>query len=123
MTKYDKILIGIIFLASIVALYLIQNQTLNSEGQYIVITVDNEIFRTYSIDKKLNEEIEIKTKHGINIVHIEDGCVYMESSTCRDQICVLHGKICRPGEMIVCLPNKIVIEVTGIDSDLDVISH
>jgi hypothetical protein len=123
MTKYDKILIGIIFLASIVALYLIQNQTLNSEGQYIVITVDNEIFRTYSIDKKLNEEIEIKTKHGTNIVHIEDGCVYMESSTCRDQICVLHGKICRPGEMIVCLPNKIVIEVTGIDSDLDVISH
>ncbi|MBN2286022.1 MAG: NusG domain II-containing protein [Tissierellales bacterium] len=123
MTKYDKILIGIIFLASIAALYLIQNQTLNSEGQYIVITVDNEIFRTYSIDKKLNEEIEIKTKHGINIVHIEDGFVYMESSTCRDQICVLHGKICRPGEMIVCLPNKIVIEVTGIDSDLDVISH
>jgi hypothetical protein len=123
MTKYDKLLIGIIFLASIVALYLIQNQTLNSEGQYIVITVDNEIFRTYSIDKKLNEEIEIKTKHGTNIVHIEDGCVYMESSTCRDQICVLHGKICRPGEMIVCLPNKIVIEVTGIDSDLDVISH
>ena len=123
MTKYDKMLIIIIFLTSVVALYLIQQQTFNLEGQYIVISVDNEVYKTYSLDQTVSEQIRIETKNGVNTIHIGDGCVYMKSSSCKDQICVHQGKICRPGEMIVCLPNKIVIEVTGENKNLDVISH
>ncbi|MCH5160968.1 MAG: NusG domain II-containing protein [Clostridiales bacterium] len=50
-------------------------------------------------------------------VVIEDGCVYVTGSTCRDGTCEHIGKISRAGQSIVCLPNEVVISIVGL-SDL-----
>lgn len=60
-----------------------------------------------------NQSIEIKGIRGSNLLVIEDGAAYMESATCPDKICVHHTKISHSGESIVCLPNKVVVTVTG----------
>ena len=46
----------------------------------------------------------------------------MESSTCKNQICVEHGKISLKGDSIVCLPNRVVVEIEGEGGEADVIS-
>lgn len=44
-------------------------------------------------------------------VAVESGSVYVLDSDCPDRICVSSGRISEPGEMIVCLPAKIMITV------------
>ena len=63
----------------------------------------------------LEKDIEIKVKHDghLNIVSIKNKKVYMEYSDCRNQICVHTGEITRPGDTIVCLPNYVIVEITG----------
>jgi len=55
--------------------------------------------------------IEIPGKVGICTLVINKGEVYMESADCPNQICVHHSRISRKGETIVCLPNRVVIEI------------
>ena len=61
--------------------------------------------------------------HTNNII-IEDGHVSMAYSDCANQVCVDTGAIHLSGDSIVCLPNKVMVEITGggKDGDVDVIS-
>ena len=40
----------------------------------------------------------------------------MIEADCPDLICVHHKPISRQGESIVCLPHKVIVEVTGEES-------
>lgn len=57
------------------------------------------------------KKVVIKGKIGECIMVIEDGKVYMQEADCPNQICVHHTPISHRGETIVCLPNRIVIEI------------
>ena len=46
-----------------------------------------------------------------NICEIRNGKAYMKSADCPDQSCVHSKPIDAVGETIVCLPNKIVLQV------------
>ncbi len=51
-----------------------------------------------------------------NVLLIKDGQASMTEADCPDLICVHHKPVSREGETIVCLPHKLVVEVTGKDS-------
>ncbi len=82
---------------------------LKTDGKQVVIKVDGHIFGKYSILSE--QEIEIKTKRGINIVKIEDGKVSVSQADCPDKYCVNHIAIDKTGETVVCLPHRIIVEV------------
>lgn len=46
-----------------------------------------------------------------NTVEIKNGKVRVISAECKNQICVNHKAISKKGESIICLPNKVLIEV------------
>jgi hypothetical protein len=123
MTKWDKLLIIIVLLSSLTAMYFIKNQALNYDNDYVVITVNNEVYKTYSLDEKVEAEVVVDSDYGRNVVHVEHGYAYMHDSDCPDKICIMQGRISKPGEIIVCLPNRLIIEVKGKNEDLDTISH
>ena len=50
-------------------------------------------------------------KVGECILIIKDGEVYMQEADCPNQICVHHSPISHKGETIVCLPNRVIIEI------------
>ena len=56
--------------------------------------------------------IKMKKRFGRNDV-IEDGKAKMISADCPDQLCVHQSSIAKSKETIVCLPNKVVVEVQG----------
>ncbi|MEI7884308.1 MAG: NusG domain II-containing protein [Clostridia bacterium] len=39
--------------------------------------------------------------------------VSVTSSTCPDQICVIHSAIHKDGESIICIPNKVVVKYSS----------
>lgn len=63
-----------------------------------------------------NQEIEIKTDKGKNIVWIHDNCVEMKEADCPDKYCVKQGKITKTRQNIVCLPHKVVVEIAVSDN-------
>lgn len=55
-----------------------------------------------------------------NLFACENGEVWMIRSSCPDLICVNHRAVSETGENIICLPHKLVIEITGAqEQDLD----
>ena len=47
-------------------------------------------------------------------VRIEESRVWVEHSDCPDQICVRSGEISAAGQSVVCLPNRVVVKITGV---------
>ncbi len=83
----------------------------------VVVTKDGELFESCG----LFEEKIIDT--GSNRIVVENGEVYMASSDCKNRICVRQGRISRPGQSIICIPNRIVIEIKGGESGYDAVTR
>lgn len=78
------------------------------------ITVDGEVYGEYPLDQE--REIRIGDT---NICRIRDGEVSMTWADCPDQVCVETLAINRDGGTIVCLPNRVVLEITDAGDGLD----
>ena len=57
------------------------------------------------------------------VVEIRDQKVRVLSSSCQQQICVLKGWTGQVHNPIICIPNKITIDVTGADPVYDAITR
>lgn len=68
-------------------------------------------YGNYPLNK--DAEIEISREGHRNVVVIHDSTVHMDYSDCKNQICVHTGEISTAGETIVCLPNYVIVEITG----------
>lgn len=82
------------------------------QGETVVISLDGEVYREVPLEK--DQEIEIK-KEGItiNVLDIREGKADMRKASCPDKLCVHQKPVSKSGESIVCLPNKVVVEVKG----------
>lgn len=78
-----------------------------------VISVNNERYKTVALDK--DDVFAVKTKYGENIVKIKNNTIAVEDADCADKICVKSGKIENVGEVIACLPHRLLIEVKDED--------
>lgn len=54
-------------------------------------------------------------------IKIADGGVEVKAADCPDQVCVNTGKITRRGQSIICVPNRVSIQITG-EGDYDVLA-
>ncbi|MDW7667405.1 MAG: NusG domain II-containing protein [Bacillota bacterium] len=123
MTKYDKILIIMVVVISLFGMYFVKEKASNYNKKYVEIIVDGTEHSKYVLDNNIDKEIEVITDKGYNIIHIQNGQVVVEESDCNNQLCVRKGVIEEPGELIVCLPHKVVVQITGSSEDLDSISY
>ena len=77
------------------------------KGDTVIVTLDGSLYREYP----LYEDAEIDIG-GTNTAKIENGSVFMETASCPDKLCINQGKIIDSSKKIVCLPNRVTIEVT-----------
>ncbi len=106
MKKRDWVVAAVILAAAF--LFWAVNHMTRKEAAYLRISVDNEIYGIY--DLSIDQEISIQDT---NICRIEAGKVTMTEADCPDQICVHTAPISADGGTIVCLPNRIVLEITN----------
>lgn len=92
-----------------------------TSGQLAVVTVDGRLYGTYSLSE--DRTIEIEQNHHINKITIKDGTVQMSYSTCKNQVCVKDGSISKTNQSLVCLPNKVMVEIKGGEEDFDAVSN
>ncbi|MCL2718639.1 MAG: NusG domain II-containing protein [Lachnospiraceae bacterium] len=72
-----------------------------------------------------HDDILIHTgEEGYNILRFEADGVYMAEANCKSQTCVLSGKFSYPGQMIACLPHRILVRLTGkAEGGIDAIAY
>lgn len=80
------------------------------QGENITVTVDNEVYGVYPLSK--NGEYNIISDNGENTLVIKNGAAEFKDSDCPDKTCESMGKISKCGETVVCLPHKVIAEVT-----------
>jgi hypothetical protein len=119
--KNDLILIGVVILLGL-AVIIFMNAT-KSEGSKVVITIDGNVYDT--LELKDNKSYTVKGDNGEwNTFEIKDGYVNMLDASCPDKLCVNHQDIHYNHETIVCLPNKVVLEVVdGEENEVDMIAN
>ena len=82
-------------------------------GSMVRIYSDNELVN--EIPLKQDQTVEINTDLGTNTIVVENNQVYVKEADCPDKRCVLQGRISHPGETIICLPHKLIVEVSDED--------
>lgn len=89
----------------------------SSAQQNVTIRVAGNLYGEYPLSR--DQELTIRTSYGSNTVVIKGGTVSVAYSDCANQICVQHSAISKTGEMIVCLPHRLSVEITlnGITDD------
>ena len=95
--KWD-ILLGAVLLITALCLFLVFKQN-KKDGKYVKVEQDG--------------RYEFTNFYGSNTLIIQDGKAYVTESTCSDHTCEKMGKVYRQGEMIICIPHKLFITVTG----------
>lgn len=103
--KFDLI---IVVFALILCLLPLLSLFFKTKGDTVVITYDKQT-TTYSLD----ENATITLKNGKIVVEINCGEVKVISSDCENGICVHSRPISEVGESIVCIPNSLVVKITG----------
>lgn len=98
--------------------------TAGTGGDKVRISADSEVYGIYPLDE--DREIEVTEDGHTNHITIKGGQVSMSYSTCLNQVCVNTGAISETKDAIVCLPNRVVVEIIssgdGKGGDADVIS-
>ena len=59
------------------------------------------------------ESYDIPLCDGRVVVRAEKGVIYFKQSDCKDKLCVKSGKLENPGDTAACLPEKVVITLSG----------
>lgn len=113
--KNDWILLGALAAVCLV-LFIVFHFLSSSQGARVVITVDGETYGTYSLAE--DQEIPVEQSGSItNVVSISGGKVHMEEADCPDHLCIRQGEISSEYASIVCLPNRVVVEVVSDDEE------
>ena len=84
----------------------------------VVVKVEGEIEGVYD----LSEDQEIEINGGTNILQIKGGKADMIEADCPDQLCVHQKAISRNHESIICLPNRLVISLSGSQQGFDAVT-
>ena len=92
------------------------------KGSQVVIYVDQKEIGRYDLDTDTTKEIQ--AAKGTNTLVIENSMAYVTDADCPDQLCVHQKAASKNHESIICLPNKVVVEVDGSEeSEFDAVAN
>lgn len=105
----------------IIPKYWLFDQAAASDAKVATIKVDGRTMETVFLSGK-ERQIQIETPHSLNILEVKDGQIRMVKADCPDKVCIHSGPISEVYETIVCLPNRLIVEISdpaqqGVDID------
>lgn len=103
--KKDGILIACVIIAAVVLATALRPR---DEGERLRITVNGVVYGEYALSE--NRTIEVSGEWGYNQVVISAGAAYMAEADCPDKYCMEYEPISKGGQVIVCLPHRLVVE-------------
>ncbi len=115
--RNDIILAAVILIIAVAGLLFIKLTKV--QGNTVVVKINGVETASYSLSDDVRQEIRTgENNENINVLIIKEGKAYVSEADCPDGICKDYRPISYVGETIVCLPHKVVIEITGNSTDV-----
>ena len=119
MKRKDWLIIAGVLLLAAVVFFVSRLMKPDISGAAVTVYVGGEVYARVSANEY--QTITIDQGDGtVNVVVIDAAGVRMDSSTCKNQLCVKHAPVDpnNIGEIefdnwIICMPNGVSVEVTG----------
>lgn len=122
MNKQTKILTGVLIGAVLLSAAVLVWRKWDPEPARIAkITQNGQVVEEIDLSQvKESYSFVVEGENGaLNTVRVEPGRICISEASCPDQICVHQGWIDDGSEPIVCLPNQVIIQITGGGSQVD----
>ena len=106
--RNDVILISSILIITVISAFLYFS--MQKGGNNVAVIKNGEQIAVCSLKENLT--LPITDDNHTNMLVIKDGKAYISQANCPEKICVNHRPVSKTGEAIVCLPAKLMIEIT-----------
>ena len=106
-------IIGVVLLA-VILMFL--PQVFRDDAMAVKITNDNKE-NIFLLNK--TQDIDVYSQGYHLVVHIDQDGVYVVKSDCKDKICQNSGVLKKSGQVIVCAPAGVRIELISKDAEVD----
>ena len=119
-----KPLIGdwlVIAISCVAIIFMFQQFWSIAPASKLKIRQGDKVFGTYDLNQI--RELKITGEMGISLISIHQGKVRFKQSTCRNQYCVHQGWLSRAGQVAICLPNQISLQLMGAKSTYDSLNY
>lgn len=124
MKKGDIIIVVLLAVIAITGSVYTFMRGANTGDKYVVISHDQEELYNIKINDNYENTIHYDVDGEHNEIIIKNGEVWIETANCNNQVCVKEKPISRPGQVIVCLPHKLIVEIKGkTEESIDIISE
>lgn len=106
------IILGLI-LCSFIPLAVFGFHRTSSPTQKAELSIDGKEIKTFYLDNQHSPyTYRYHTPDGaVNLIEIDGERIRVKEANCHDRVCIKSDWITHPGETIVCLPHKLVIEI------------
>lgn len=92
----------------------------SAQGKTAVVTLNGEKVTEINLETAENETFTV----GKVVIEVTDGSVSITDSDCPDKTCVKTGKLSKNGDVSVCVPNRVSVEIIGENADgVDIIGY
>lgn len=71
---------------------------------------------TFAMPLSKDDVLTVASSAGTNVVEVQSGKIRVSEADCPNQDCVDQGWISNAGQQIVCLPHKLVVNITDEDA-------
>ncbi len=121
MFRKKDIIIYLLVLLLAGAAYIIPSCIMRSRppASFVRVSVDGSILAEYPLNETVETVIDGYRGGSLKLV-IRDRHAYVESSSCPDKICVKHAPVSYTGECIICMPNRIMVEIVPDNGDPEI---
>ena len=115
--KGDIIISLALLLLSLLMSFGISNSKPKTSGKILRVEQNSKLYGEYPLD--IDREVVFDDGVHFNKIVIKYGKAYMDEANCRDQICTHMKEISMNGETIICLPNRVFLEVVDPENEND----
>ena len=120
----NKPLLGdwlVIIISLVTVIFMFQLFWSTEQGSKLKIRQGDKIIVTYDLNQ--TRDLHIHGAVGDSLISIVQGKVRFKQSPCRNQYCVHQGWLSRAGQVAICIPNQISLQLIGAKSSYDSLNY
>lgn len=110
--------LNVIAVLAITAVALAAAMAANALGNAVdarTVIVQDADGNTFTMPLSQDDVLTVASSAGANVIEVQAGKVRVSEADCPNQDCVEQGWISNAGQQIVCLPHKLVVNITDKD--------
>ncbi len=117
MKKSDIILAIALIALSVIAAAAAHYRVNDTQEKYIRIETEEGMYGTYPLSEDM--QLYVSAGDGYNIIEISGGRVHIAQADCPDHYCERMGFISDNGQVLICLPHRLIVSIYGGEDGID----